>query len=143
VAWVRFNRADLLRGQGALLAAREENEKARATLEQIGDRFGLAQTYIIAGKIAIANGDMTAAESELLEAFRLVRELRAEADELEVLLRLGEVALGRAEAATARARLEELDRWEIVRLRPDLVKDVERLRERIGGEVAAGAAPAA
>jgi predicted ATPase len=143
VAWVRFNRADLLRGQGSLLAAREENEKARATLEQIGDRFGLAQTYIIAGKIAIANGDMSRAEAELLEAFRLVRELRAEADELEVLLRLGEVALGRAESATARARLEELDRREIGRLRPDLVKDVERLRERIGGEVEAGARSAA
>lgn len=143
VAWIRFNRADLLRGQGSLLAAREENEKARATLELIGDRFGLAQTYIIAGKIAIAHGDMGLAEGELLEAFRLVRELRAEADELEVLLRLGEVALGRAEAATARSRLEELERREVGRLRPDLVKDVEQLRAKVGpapGEGAAGTA---
>ncbi|MCI4345838.1 MAG: AAA family ATPase [Thermoplasmata archaeon] len=134
IAWVRFNRADMLREQGSLLAAREENERSRATLEQIGDRFGLAQTFIIAGKIELANGEMARAEAELLEAFRLVRELRTEADELEVLLRLAEVALGRGESVTARQRLDELTRREIGRLRPDLVRDVEKLSRRLTGE---------
>jgi tetratricopeptide (TPR) repeat protein len=133
IGWVRFNRADMLREQGSLLAAREENERSRSILDQIGDRFGLAQTFIIAGKIELANADMARAEAELLEAFRLVRELRTEADELEVLLRLAEVALGRGEIATARQRLDELARREIGRLRPDLVRDVEKVSRRLAG----------
>jgi tetratricopeptide (TPR) repeat protein len=131
LGWALFNVADLRRELGELAEAHRQNARSREILHRIGDRFGLAQTYIIAGKIALAEKDLPAAERELLEAFRQVRELRTEPDELEVLLRLAEVALGRGELPLARQRAEELDRREIGRLRPDLVADTRRLTERL------------
>ncbi len=131
LGWALFNIADLRRELGEIEPARAANQRSRGILTRIGDHFGLAQTYIIAGKIEIAEGASDEAERELLEAFRLVRELRTEADELEVLLRLAEVALARGELALARSRVEELERRAIARLRPDLVSDTQRLVERI------------
>lgn len=131
LGWALFNIADLRRELGEIEPARAANQRSREILNRIGDQFGLAQTYIIAGKIEIAEGASDEAERELLEAFRLVRELRTEPDELEVLLRLAEVALARGELALARSRVEELERRAIARLRPDLVADTQRLVERI------------
>jgi tetratricopeptide (TPR) repeat protein len=134
LAWALFNIADLRRDLGQFEVARRSNTRSRDILTRIGDRFGLAQTYIIAGKIALAEGRPDEAERELLEAFRLVRELKTEPDELEVLLRLGEVALLRGDRGLARQRAEELERRAIGRLRPDLLADQRRLADRIGAE---------
>ncbi len=131
LGWALFNIADLRRELGEIEPARAANQRSRGILTRIGDQFGLAQTYIIAGKIDLAEGASDQAERELLEAFRLVRELKTEPDELEVLLRLAEVALARGELALARSRVEELERRAIARLRPDLVADTRRLIDRI------------
>jgi tetratricopeptide (TPR) repeat protein len=131
LGWALFNTADLTRETGDLDAADQANQRARSILEGIGDRFGLCQTYIIAGKILLARGDLHRAELELLEAYRLVRELNAGADELEVVLRLAEVAQANGERPAARRRLEELERREILRLRPDLADDFAKLKERL------------
>ncbi|MCI4350369.1 MAG: DUF2791 family P-loop domain-containing protein [Thermoplasmata archaeon] len=132
LGWALFNTADLTREAGDLDAADAANRRARTILEGIGDRFGLCQTYIIAGKILLARGDLPHAEIELLEAYRLVRELNAGADELEVLLRLAEVAHASGETPAARRRVEELGRREITRLRPDLADEYAQLKERLG-----------
>ena len=144
LGWSLFNLADVRRDKGELPRAREDNRRAREILARIGDQFGLAQTYIIAGKIEIAAGELPGAERELLEAFRLVRELGTEADELEVLLRLAEVALGQKNPGLARERARELERREVGRLRPDLVPDWQRLvaQLRATGEVVHGPVPA-
>jgi tetratricopeptide (TPR) repeat protein len=131
LGWALFNTADLTRETGDLEAAEQANERSRTILEGVGDRFGLCQTYIIAGKILLARGDLPRAEIELLEAYRLVRELNAGADELEVVLRLAEVAHARGDLPATRRRLEELARREIVRLRPDLAEEYQQLKERI------------
>ncbi|HEV2317928.1 MAG TPA: AAA family ATPase [Thermoplasmata archaeon] len=132
LGWALFNIADLRREVQELEVARRQNARSREILTRIGDQFGLAQTHIIAGKIGIATGELDDAERELLEAFRLVRQLRTEPDELEVLLRLAEVAFGRGDVPLARARADELRRREVERLRPDLRADVRRLIGNVG-----------
>ncbi|HEY6238271.1 MAG TPA: tetratricopeptide repeat protein, partial [Thermoplasmata archaeon] len=132
LGWSMFNIADLERERGHLDIAAESNGRARELLERIGDRYGLVQTYIIEGKIRLQAGELDAAHIALLEGYRLVRELNVPADEVEVLLRLAELALARADRPQAETRLAELDRLGIERLRPDLVADYRRLRERVG-----------
>lgn len=132
LGWALFNIADLSRDEGDLDGADRSNRRSRAILEAIGDRFGLLQTFIISGKIRMSRGDLAGAELDLLEAFRLVRELHAPADELDVLLRLAEVALLRGDPDQARRRVKELERGEIARFRPDLAEEFVRLKERIG-----------
>ncbi|MCI4320035.1 MAG: AAA family ATPase [Thermoplasmata archaeon] len=131
LGWALFNTADLTRETGDLEGAEKANQRSRAILESVGDRFGLCQTYIIAGKILLARGDLARAEIELLEAYRLVRELNAGADELEVLLRLAEVAHASGDLPAARRRREELGRRDLVRLRPDLAEEYRQLTERL------------
>ena len=131
VGWSLFNIADLTLEQGGLDEATATNRRARVVLERIGDRFGVAQTHIIEGKIGLARQNPVAAEQALLEAFRLTRELRAEADELEVTLRLAEVAVLRSDFSTAWMRVRELERKQIDRVRPDLKADFEKLRDRL------------
>ena len=133
VGWSLFNIADLKRELHDLTGAAVANARARTILEQIGDRFGLTQALIVAGKILLERGEWDAAEIELLEAFRMVRELHTPADELDVKLRLAGVALGRGDRAGARQRVEELDRLKVARIRPDLAADFEDLRRRLAG----------
>lgn len=127
LGWALFNIADLRRELGELPSACDANRRAREILTRIGDQFGLAQTFIIGGKIGIAQRTYGEAERELLEAFRIVRELRTEPDELEVLLRLAEVALAQGAVKVARERANELERRSLSRLRPDLIADMNRL----------------
>ncbi len=132
VAWALFNAADVEREMGEVARARESNRRSREILQRVGDRFGLLQTHIVEGKILMADGELPSAEVELLEAYRLVRELRTPADEVEVLLRLAELAERRGDAAQATGRVQELNRRRVERLRPDLLQDLERLRSRLG-----------
>ncbi len=134
LGWALFNIADLEREAGHLDVAREANARSREILARIGDRFGLAQAEIIAGKILLDSGELAAAEAPLLEAYRLVRELRTAADEVEVVLRLAELACARGDLVGARARADELGRQGIERLRPDLAPEYRRLLERIAPE---------
>jgi tetratricopeptide (TPR) repeat protein len=131
IGWSLFNIADLMQEEGQLDPAWERNRRSREILEKVGDRFGLAQTHIIAGKILRKKLDLPAAELELLEAYRLVRELHTPADELDVVLRLAEVAHARGDRGQAASRIEELARREIERVRPDLAGDFIRLRQRL------------
>jgi tetratricopeptide (TPR) repeat protein len=127
VGWALFNIGDVERERGNLAEAESATNRAREILEKIGDRFGLAQTYITEGKIRRDRREFVEAERPLLEAYRIVRELRVRADELEVVLRLAEIAVGRGDLATARARADQLAQEEVVRFRPDLADDYRRL----------------
>ena len=128
VGWALFNTADILREVGRLDEATERNQRSREVLERIGDRFGLVQSTIVSGKIALDRGEYDRAESELLEAYRIVRELKAPADEVEVLLRLAQLSYARGDRASARRRVAELERQNLPGLRPDVVADFERLK---------------
>ncbi|HTT73943.1 MAG TPA: AAA family ATPase [Thermoplasmata archaeon] len=131
VGWALFNTADILREAGRLDEATERNRRSRETLERIGDRFGVVQSMIVAGKIALDRGEYDRAEADLLEAYRIVRELKAPADEVDVVLRLAQLSYARGDSASARRRVAELERQNLPALRPDVVADFERLKKAL------------
>lgn len=139
VGWALFNWADMLRGVGRLDEAWERDQRSREILERIGDRFGLVQSLIVAGKVATAQGKFGLAETELLEAYRLVREIKASADEVDVMLRLAQLSLARGDLASARRRAQELDRLDVHALRPDVVPDFDQLLRDLAAEGGASA----
>ena len=131
VGWALFNTADILRDAGQFEEAVEKAERARETLARIGDKFGLVQAIITRGKIAIDRGEYDLAEADLLEAYRLVRELNAPADEVDVVLRLAQLSYARGDRASARRRVVELERRNLPAIRPDIADDFERLRRAL------------
>jgi predicted ATPase len=131
VGWALFNTADILREAGRLDEATERNQRSREVLERIGDRFGLVQSMIISGKIALDRGEYDRAEADLLEAYRIVRELKAPADEVDVVLRLAQLSYARGDRASARRRVAELERQRLTTLRPDVAADFERLKSAL------------
>ncbi len=139
VGWALFNAADILREARRLDEAATANARARETLERIGDRFGLVQSLIVAGKIALDRREFDLAEADLLDAYRIVRELGAPADEVDVILRLAQLSLARGDLASARRRVEELRRQNIAALRPDLMSEFDGLVRQV--ETAGGGAP--
>ncbi|HYA10452.1 MAG TPA: AAA family ATPase [Thermoplasmata archaeon] len=133
VGWALFNAADVLRGAGRLDEAASTNVRARDTLERIGDRFGLVQSLIIAGKISLDRREFDRAEADLLDAYRIVRELGAPADEVDVVLRLAQLSFARGDLASARRRVKDLERLNLAALRPDVADDFERLVRELAG----------
>jgi tetratricopeptide (TPR) repeat protein len=131
IGWALFNEADILHDAGRLDEALERNARSRELLQRIGDRFGLVQSMIIAGKISLARGDLDRAETDLLEAYRLVRELKAPADEVDVVLRLAQLSFAKGDRASARRRVQELERQNLPALRPDVAQDFERLKRAL------------
>jgi len=136
VGWALFNTADILREAGQFEEAVEKVQRAREILERIGDRFGLIQSMIIRGKIAIDRGEYDIAEADLLEAYRLVRELNAPADEVDVVLRLAQLSYARGDRASARRRVAELERQNLPALRIDIAEDFERLKSALAAKEA-------
>jgi tetratricopeptide (TPR) repeat protein/energy-coupling factor transporter ATP-binding protein EcfA2 len=138
VGWALFNSADILREAGRLDEASERTQRAREILERLGDRFGLVQTMIVQGKIELDRGEYDRAETELLDAYRLVRELQAPADEVDVVLRLAQLSYARGDRATARRRVAELERQNLPALRPDVLPDFERLKNALAAKEGEG-----
>ena len=134
VGWALFNTADTLREMGRIDEASERILRSREILERIGDRFGLCQSLIIQSKIALDRGEYDRAEADLLDAYRIVRELKAPADEVDVVLRLAQLSYARGDRASARRRVTELERQNIAALRPDVVEDFERLKRALAGK---------
>jgi len=127
VGWALFNAADVLREAGRREEAAAANARARETLERIGDRFGLVQSLIISGKIHLDLREFDRAEADLLDAYRIVRELGAPADEVDVVLRLAQLSFARGDLASARRRVDELERRNLAALRPDVAQEFDRL----------------
>ncbi len=134
VGWALFNTADILREMGRHDEAVERNARSREILERIGDRFGLVNSMIVAGKLLTDTGEYERAEVELLDAYRLARELRAQADEVDVVLRLAQLSYARGDRASAARRVVELGRRRLPELRPDLAGEFERLKSALGAK---------
>ena len=140
LGWSLFNLADILRMAGRLDEANERNLRSREILERIGDRFGLVQSLIIQGKIGLDRGEYDRAEADLLDAYRIVRELKAPADEVDVVLRLAQLSYARGDRASARRRAAELERQHLPALRPDIAVDFERLKSALASKEPSGGA---
>ena len=141
LGWSLFNLADILRMAGRLDEAAERNQRSREILERIGDRFGLVQSLIIQGKIGLDRGEYDHAEADLLDAYRLVRELKAPADEVDVVLRLAQLSYARGDRSSARRRVAELERQHLPALRPDIAVDFERLKSALAAKERSDDAP--
>ncbi len=131
MGWALFDLADTMHDLQRLGEAERYNRRAREYLERVGDRFGLAQTYIYEGKIRRSQGDYDAAQQSLEHALSVFQEQHMIADELEVILRLGEVDAARGRWTVVRERVEELESRGIAERRPDLLNDFAELRNRI------------
>lgn len=129
VGWALFNSADILREERRFDEATAQNRQARETLERIGDRFGLVQSLIVGGKISLDREEYDRAEADLLDAYRIVRELDAPADEVDVVLRLAQLSFARGDLASARRRVDELERRNLAALRPDVAEEFRRLAQ--------------
>ena len=140
IGWALFNSADILREVGRLDEAADRVRRARELLERLGDRFGLVQSMIIQGKIELDRGEYDLAEADLLDAYRLVRELQAPADEVDVVLRLAQLSYARGDRATALRRVADLERQNLAALRPDVVPDFERLKAELAAKEGGGSA---
>ncbi len=141
LGWSLFNLADILRMAGRLDEATERCQRSREILERIGDRFGLVQSLIIQGKIGLDQGEYDHAEADLLDAYRIVRELKAPADEVDVVLRLAQLSYARGDRASARRRVAELERQHLATLRPDIAIDFERLKSALASKESDGDDP--
>jgi len=129
--WARFNIADLLLALREFSAARQENDEARQILGGIGDLMGVIQTHIVSAKIAIACKEFSESKGELLKALDLIRTLQSVPDEIEILLRLSQVALGQNNSQEAAERWRELIERGGVNLRPDLELDIDRVQKAL------------
>ncbi|MCI4348020.1 MAG: tetratricopeptide repeat protein, partial [Thermoplasmata archaeon] len=128
MGWALFDIADTLHDLHRLDEAETYNRQARDQLERVGDRFGLAQTYVYEGKIRRSRNDPDGAERALQKALAIFEEQNMAADIVEALLRLAEVAATRENWPLVREKLADLDRRRIRELRPDLVHDLDLLR---------------
>lgn len=131
IGWALFDMADTLHDLGRLDEADARNREAREQLQRIGDRFGLAQTFVYEGKIRRSRNDPDGAEHALREALALFEEQHMEADVVEALLRLAEVEATRARWDAVRSQLADLARRRLPELRPDLVHDLELLTAQV------------
>ncbi len=133
MAWACLNLADLELEHGRGEEAEARNRVAMAQFGQLGDSLGQARSYLTEGRLALARGD----DGGALKAFALARRIFAQqrlgADELEVDLREAEVQFARGRREEAVRALEGMREREFERLRPDLVPDWRRLRDRLAG----------
>jgi tetratricopeptide (TPR) repeat protein len=131
LGWTSLNLADLELEQGHRAEAEARNNVALSLFRQIGDSLGRARAFLTEGRLALARGDFPAAEKALTAARTIFTEQDLKADELEVDLREVEVRLAQENRTAAQEGLERLRERDLERLRPDLVADWRRLRDRL------------
>ncbi len=132
--WALFNTADVLVTIGDPERANDLNQQAKGRLTRVGDKLGLIQVHLVQGRLLGQKGEFTGAELEILEAFRLAKEVGFEPDQMEVLFRQGELYLLKGDGEGARKRLEEIEAHHFEELRPDLKQDIDRFRKAVRHE---------
>jgi tetratricopeptide (TPR) repeat protein len=132
-AWALYKSAELLREKGRIEEARDNVQRACEIFGRIGDRVGLSVTIKVRGQIAMGQGAFDLAEVDLLESRRLLAGLHHALEEIEVVLRLGQLYQARGNSAGARGCVVELERWELPKARPDLEVDYSQLQRELAG----------
>ncbi len=131
VGWALSHTAELLRQEGRWKEATEKAQRASEVLGQIGDRVGQSVAVKVRGQVAMARGSYDLAEADFLEAHRVLHELNNTLNEIDVVLRIGQLASARGDAATARRQIAELERMNLSTARPDLIEELELLRQTV------------
>ncbi len=132
VGWALYKTGELHCEAGRLDDATEPLQSACEILARIGDQVGLSMATKARGQVAFKRGAHDQAETYLLEAHRLLRGLNHTLEEIDVGLRLAQLAFARGDRANARRHVAELERQKLTVLRPDLTKEFERLKHDLG-----------
>lgn len=133
MAWAGLNLADLELEQGRPEEAEARNRVALAQFDQLGDSLGRARSLLTEGRLASARKDTAGALQAFGAARRIFAQQRLGADELEVDLREAEIQFALGHRQEAARGLEHMREGDFERLRPDLVPDWRRLRDRLAG----------
>ncbi len=131
LGWTSLGLADLELDQGHLPDAEAHNRVALSLFDQIGDSLGRARAFLTEGRLALVRENVAAAETAFTSARQIFTDQNLKADELEVDLREVEVRLAQNDRSAALRGLERLRDRGLERLRPDLVGDWRRLRDRL------------
>jgi len=139
IGWAQYKTAELLRETGRLDEASAAAERACATLTRVGDRAGLSVSLKVRGQVAMDRGEFHLAATDLAEARRLIDGLNRTLEELDIILRLAELAQRTGDRATAGEYVAELERRGVLTARPDLAPEFDRLKTSLA--VTEGDAP--
>ncbi len=128
VGWALYKTTELLREAGRLEEAKETVQRACQILGQVGDQVGLSVAIKVRGQIAMDQGDLGRAETDLLEAYRLLQGTHHTTEEIDVVLRLAQLSLARGDRTAARPYLVQVERLNLPGVRPDLVAEFRALQ---------------
>ncbi|HKN06257.1 MAG TPA: AAA family ATPase [Thermoplasmata archaeon] len=132
IGWALYKTSELKRETGRVEEAVENVQQACEIFGRIGDQVGLSVSIKVRGQIAMDRGAYELAETDLLEARRLLRGLNHALEEIDVTLRLAQLSEARGDPASARRHVAKLERQNLSALRPDLTVDFERLKTGLG-----------
>jgi len=137
VGWARYKTGELLCEARRFGEANEALQSAVDIFREIGDSVGLSMATKVRGQIALAEGAYDRAEEYLLDAYRLLKGLHHTLEEIDVVLRLGQLDCARGDRGNASRHVTELERLRLPVVRPDLAEELLRLKGAIaapGGE---------
>ena len=138
VGWALYKTSELLREAGRLDEATASVDRACVILGGIGDQVGLSMSVKVRGQIAMDRGDLDRASTDLLEALRLLRGTNHTLEEIDVLLRLGQLSWARGDAAGVGRYIVELEGLRLTNVRPDLADEYTALRAALPSKEGAG-----
>jgi predicted ATPase len=141
VGWALCHTAGLLFEEGRFQEADGKAERAADILARIGDRVGQSISMKVRGQIAMERGAYDLAETDLLQAHRLLQGLNNTLNEIDVGLRLGQLYLARGALPSARRHVAELERQDLPTARPDLAVEFKGLKKKLTSKEAEAAAP--
>jgi tetratricopeptide (TPR) repeat protein len=134
VGWAFYHTAELLRDAGRLAEATANVRQACETLRRVGDQTGLSMSLKVRGQIATEQGAFDVAEKDLNEAYEVIHGRNQSMIEVDVVLRLAQLAQARGDLAGARRHLAELERQRLPSLRGDLKGEFARLQSDLALE---------
>ena len=103
-ACTRMFRANVAENSGDVAAMRADVDQAVKEFEEIGDRWGLASSLSVRGRLLSLDGHLDAAIDALEEGQQHLRALGARGDEQMTLIRLADLELRRGDVPAARER---------------------------------------
>ena len=141
VGWARYKTGELLRETRQFEEAEQSLRSARDIFTEIGDRVGLSMATKVEGQIALDRGNLSLSENRLLEAYRLLKGLHHTLEEIDVVLRLAQLANARGDRANAERHVTELERLRLSTIRPDLAGEFAQLRQALSASGGSGGHP--
>jgi tetratricopeptide (TPR) repeat protein len=140
VGWAYYHTAELLRAAGRLQESATNARPACEILGRVGDQTGLSMSLKVRGQVALEQGAYGVAERDLTEAYRVIRGRNQAMIEVDVVLRLAQLAQVRGDRATAQRHVAELERLRLPSLREDLREEFARLQLDLATETDRGSA---